>query len=156
MGLDMYAYTIKAEIIGDAQVDINVNTALEKYLEKDPSYVKEVDSPYFAEDVAVDRGLFDRHFSYWRKFNALHGWMQRLYYKKGGTSIDFNCDTLRLMPEDLDLLTDETDDLEPVQGFFFGSYEDITQEEKDDIADFVAKAHRAIREGKAVIYTSWW
>ena len=40
--------------------------------------------------------------AYWRKHNALHGWMESLYRKKGGTE-EFNCIPVELNKTDLEL-----------------------------------------------------
>ena len=64
MGLDMYAYTCDADSVGDQQVDIKTH----------------------AEDGGHLLANFDREFAYWRKFNHLHGWMEKLYREKGGTA----------------------------------------------------------------------
>lgn len=94
---------------------------------------------------------------YWRKFNALHGWMEDLYRLKGGTSESFNCNTVRLDLKDLDRLEMDVGKkkLVPRNGFFFGSQE-IYPEDIESVADFVAKARQAIVDGKAVYYDSWW
>ena len=54
MGLDMYGYTMNAEFVGDRQTDVNVS-----------------------EDERDEAEL--NQFAYWRKFNHLHGWMEKLY-----------------------------------------------------------------------------
>ena len=133
MGLDMYAFTVAAQDAGDTQVDIVVND-------------KEGNKLFPVEE------LF-----YWRKFNALHGWMQRLYYEKGGKSPDFNCNTVRVTHNDLDMLEYDVakGKLTPTQGFFFGSQE-IYPEDIESVAQFVAKARQAIAEGKTCWYDSWW
>jgi len=41
---------------------------------------------------------------YWRKHPNLHGWMESLYYEKGGTADNFNCVNLQLTARDLDRL----------------------------------------------------
>lgn len=41
---------------------------------------------------------------YWRKPPNLYGWMEALYYQKGGSSEQFNCVTVVLTTEDLDRL----------------------------------------------------
>ena len=74
MGLDMYAYAVLAERIGDELI----NPAL--------------------PDTDVDHD-----FAYWRKFHDLHHWMLGLYKERGGTGM-FNGDTLRLRAADLDRL----------------------------------------------------
>lgn len=134
MGLDMYAYTAPAELVGDQQVDI--------------------------EGLFVDgeraQGV-DSDFAYWRKFNALHGWMEKLYRSKGGKSETFNCNTVRLTSEDLGLLYAAlmTGGLEPRSGFFFGP-PTIYPEDVEATEAFIKRAFEAIKEGKAVIYNSWW
>jgi len=65
---------------------------------------------------------------YWRKHPNLHGWMQNLYYDKGGKDDSFNGSDVVLTESDLDSF-----DLE-----------------------FVAKARKAIKEGKTVYYSSSW
>lgn len=128
MGLDMYAFTCDQEQIGDKQVDID--------LEK----IKEL----------------DKKFAYWRKFNNLHQWMADLYFKKGGQSSSFNCDTVRLMREDLDRLEAEAKTLKPASGFFWGDEDEMTPEATQEVLEFVEKSRLAIANGKAVIYDSWW
>lgn len=126
MGLDMYAFTVKADSFGDRVVDAVM------------------------DDDAVQ-------ISYWRKFNALHGWMEDLYRLKGGAKQDFNCTTLRLDLKDLERLEMDTGNnkLVPRNGFFFGSQE-IYPEDLESVADFVKVARQCIAEGKAVFYDSWW
>ena len=94
---------------------------------------------------------------YWRKHPNLHGWMQDLYYEKGGKSSDFNGDCVVLTLEDLDCLEHDLKqfDLPDTKGFFFGNSESNDEELKDDL-DFVQKARYQIANGKTVYYTSWW
>lgn len=129
MGLDMFAYTCPATAIGDAEVDIK-----------------------FPEGTEVNS-----NFAYWRKFNHLHGWMERLYHNKGGESSDFNCNTLRLTLEDLDALENsiKANDLPHTTGFFFGG-EEIYPEDLESLEDFIVRSREAIAGGLAVIYDSWW
>ena len=65
-------------------------------------------------------------FYYWRKHPNLHGWMQRLYFEKGGQDDTFNCATVKLCADDLDALVEEMDD---VSGFDdlgeAGSFDDL-------------------------------
>ena len=119
----------------------------------------------FSVDVEVARGgvtdvaLGDNaeQISYWRKFNALHGWMEDLYRLKGGSKDSFNCTTLRLDARDLDCLEMDTGNnkLVPINGFFFGAQE-IDSEDLESVATFVKVARQAIADGKAVFYDSWW
>lgn len=140
MGLDMYAFRCSPTAIKqDAQVDLEF---------KDPEFL--------ATKIAQ-----------WRKFNALHGWMHKLYQAKGGTSSGFNCNTVRLHADDLGDLSraleqtklGETDQpagaLRPTQGFFFGGQE-IYPEDLKDTREFVQDALQALAEGDVVFYDSWW
>ncbi len=106
-------------------------------------------------DVALGDGAMQ--LSYWRKFNALHGWMEDLYRLKGGTKESFNCTTVRLDLKDLDRLEMDTGNnkLVPVNGFFFGAQE-IFPEDLESVSDFVKVARQALADGKAVFYDSWW
>jgi hypothetical protein len=115
-------------------------------------------SQELAGDVEVDFKSDDQErLFYWRKFNALHGWMEDLYRSKGGTKDDFNCTTVRLDLKDLDRLEMDASNskLVPRSGFFFGS-QNIYPEDMETVPEFVAKAREAITEGKAVFYDSWW
>ena len=127
MGLDMYAFTVNADSVGDATVDVAL----------DPDTAMQI--------------------SYWRKFNALHGWMEDLYRQKRGLRHDFNCTTVRLTANDLDRLEMDTGNnkLIPVNGFFFGAQE-IDSEDLESVSDFIKVARQALANGKAVFYDSWW
>ncbi len=94
---------------------------------------------------------------YWRKHPNLHGWMQKLYDMKGGTSDSFNGDCVILDIEDLDNLEQDIRDhnLPDTSGFFFGESANGDEETKDDL-DFIQKARYQIANGKTVYYTSWW
>jgi len=125
MGLDMYAYTAPANAI-EQSVDINL------------------------KKVEGLQELF-----YWRKHPNLHGFMEELYYAKGGAAVEFNCAPLVLTFDDLTRLEGRvlSGALPDMTGFFFG--ESDGSERENDLA-FIAAARAAIAEGKAVIYDSWW
>jgi hypothetical protein len=95
--------------------------------------------------------------AYWRKFNALHGWMEDLYKDRGGQKESFNCAPIRLHPEDIDALEEAINEnlLEPREGFFFGSQE-IYPEDVASTKRFIADARQAYKDGFAVYYDSWW
>lgn len=95
--------------------------------------------------------------AYWRKFNALHGWMERLYRTKGGTKESFNCTPVRLELTDLDQLQRDIGEnkLEPTEGFFFGS-QTIYPEDIASAMKFIFEARDIIKQGDAVYYDSWW
>lgn len=125
MGLDMYAFSVSSADAGDFAVDL----------------------PY--EEDRDKNEIF-----YWRKFNALHGWMEDLYRRKGGTK-EFNCTTVRIDLEDLDRLLLEADELKPVAGFFFGE-QTIYPEDRESINAFVNAAQMEMASGRVVYYDSWW
>lgn len=169
MGLDMYAYAVRADLIKDRQIDIApFDDALNEVGFKTLSETEYIlldnaqKSAYKAElnraiKVAKERKLVNSEFAYWRKFNHLHGWMDLLYAKKSGTK-EFNCTTVRLMPADLDRLEAlaSMKALAPTQGFFFGDYEPFDDEDRTEVLDFIKKARKAIEDGYAILYDSWW
>jgi hypothetical protein len=130
MGLDMYAFRVKAE---DALGDFEIAKT------DDESRVE-------CEEIM-----------YWRKHHDLHGWMEQLYRAKGGTKESFNCVPVRLTMEDLQDLEKDVlaDNLPQTQGFFFG---DNPPDEESMLHDmeFISKAKVAIARGDAIYYDSWW
>ena len=94
---------------------------------------------------------------YWRKHNALHGWMQRLWESRGGTG-EFNCVDVYLYEDDLNKL--ETDikaqQLPEQSGFFYGPDSRFDEDRIEDDLKFIEKAREALANGKDVIYSSWW
>lgn len=130
MGLDQYAYRVR----NDAVVS-------------DFDYTRETDG-----------WENDKQFRYWRKNNALHGWMEKLYREKGGDKESFNCVPVRLTLEDLERLENDilTDKLEPTDGFFFGALTYTTEDKESDL-EFIEEAKDILLNTKnAVYYSSWW
>ena len=129
MGLDMFAWRVKAE-----------NAVGEFEVAKDEEGYSKIEEIF-----------------YWRKHHDLHGWMENLYRAKGGDKESFNCVKVRLYDFDLDnlLLDVMNKKLPATRGFFFG---DNPQDDESVINDlkFIALAKEAIREGDAVYYDSWW
>ncbi len=91
---------------------------------------------------------------YWRKHPNLHGWMEQLYFHKGG-ELEFNVTPVQLTEEDIDRLEADIvwDKLPETEGFFFGA---STGEEKADDLAFINKARRALNDGLYLAYSSWW
>jgi hypothetical protein len=170
MGLDMYARTIDAKLVPEGQeIDVPltelalaavgfVNLSDEEFdaLSK-AERTAYWDKQEAAQEICNTKGIYDTEFAYWRKFNALHGWMESLYREKGGTDT-FNCTNVRLQEADLARLEADAQAmrLKPTTGFFFGSQHPFGDEERDEVLEFVAKARAAIAHGKAVFYSSWW
>lgn len=134
----MYAYKTKAKFTKDTDFT-------------DEIYGKTEDGEIDYANQVVDI----EEIAYWRKHPDLHGWMEDLYQKKGGTEASFNGDPLVLTEEDLDELkiTVLTGKLPSTTGFFFG-----TSREEINFADleFIEKAKEAIGKGYTVYYDSSW
>ena len=92
---------------------------------------------------------------YWRKHPDLHGWMEKLYRKKGGAAESFNCVRMVLVTPDLDRLEADIKEsrLPDTEGFFFG---DSDGSETAGDLTFIGNARTAIQSGLTVYYTSWW
>lgn len=107
-------------------------------------------------DNSISKHAAKEDIAYWRKFNALHGYMEDLYKARGGTK-SFNCIPLRLSLADLGSLENALDNntLEPRSGFFWGT-PDIYPEDIESARMFLDKARAAIADGFEVYYDSWW
>ena len=129
MGLDMYAWKVKAE---DALGDFSIA--------KDEEGQSKIEEMF-----------------YWRKHHDLHGWMENLYRQKGGEKDSFNCVPVRLTEDDLFELEQDVrrKELPETTGFFFGNNPQDKESIKHDL-EFIKKARTAINEGYAVYYDSWW
>ncbi len=109
-------------------------------------------------DTSIAEGIKREDIAYWRKFNALHGWMEDLYRERNPEAQgDFNCIPLRLTLDDLAMLSLDliNNRLEPRSGFFFGQPE-IYPTDIEATGAFIGKAVAAIQSGKDVYYDSWW
>lgn len=166
----MYVYAISEDLIGATNnlIDVDIRKIGRSAVGFDDMPLDEVDSfsdiakeKYWdqyrkADREAQEKGVIDRNFHYWRKFNALHGWMHDLYLMRGGKG-DFNCKTVRLFMSDINDLKQIciTKSLTPVSGFFFGAQE-IYDEDWASLEKFLANAVVALDSGKALYYDSWW
>ena len=95
--------------------------------------------------------------AYWRKHNALHGWMEKLYRKKGGIG-DLNCVPLELVEADLEMLELVVANamLPETGGFFFGGDSRFCEDYQAQTLDFIKEARGYLSRGWAVAYDSWW
>jgi hypothetical protein len=130
MGLDMYAWVVSKE---DAIDSLTIRSKEDGR----------------TEDLC--------ELDYWRKHHDLHGWMERLYRRKGGIAESFNCCPVRLTIEDLDALQfDLLNSMLPeTKGYFFGNNPPDVETLSYDLK-FIQKARDAINDGMAVYYDSWW
>jgi len=133
MGLDMYAYAVNAN-------ECVVNTRTGTVVAQDGAHVTQI--------------------AYWRKHNALHGWMYSLYtqYNELAEADLFNCTTLVLTKDDLDTLETAVigGALPKTGGFFFGEDTSTDNPYYDDDLAFIKEARAQIESGKVVYYDSWW
>lgn len=96
---------------------------------------------------------------YWRKHNALHGWMeQRFRNKNPEFEGDFNRVPFELSKEDLNELEEAVtkQTLPETVGFFFGGDTRYDEGYRKDDLKFIKLARDAIAEGMQVAYDSWW
>ena len=91
----------------------------------------------------------------WRKHPNLHGWMEHLYRAKGGTSKEFNGNSVRVDSADLDALEKAVIEgrLPYTTGFFFGRSEPKHAQYDHD---FLKLARSAIANGYVVFYSASW
>ena len=131
-------------------------------------YAKKVKSDYDRDSKTET--IVKTTIAYWRKHNALQGWMESLWRTKTGDGGEFNCVSVELEESDLDMLETvlKAGNLPPTKGFFFGgdtsvSPEDASPEDREWIKDlqmetfaFINYARKAISEGYTIEYSSWW
>ena len=136
MGLDQFAYKVKKGFITKP-----VDFRTEEYNEETEEH-----------EVLVEK----KELHYWRKHPNLQGWMENLYYEKGGEEDTFNCVNVQLTWEDLEELEKEIREgtLPQTVGFFFG--DDSDDYYKEETLEFIEEALLAIRKGYDVYYSSWW
>lgn len=133
MGLDMSVYAVSANQVREEDKD------------------KEVDfTPYSYNEGHTE-------IWYWRKHPNLHGWMENLYRRKGGTIEDFNYVPVKLTKHDLMRLEKEIKErtLPSTSGFFFGESSDDDDAVENDLR-FVAEARMQLSLGNMVYYISSW
>lgn len=113
--------------------------------------------PQTAVDFNTEEGTEDSELCYWRKHPNLHGWMESLYYLKGGKAESFNCVSVELDPEDLDQLERHITEgqLPETSGFFFGNSQ-VDEDQVNKDLEFIKEARETIANGEYVYYTSWW
>lgn len=98
--------------------------------------------------------------AYWRKHNALDGWMQSLWeaIREDDDDWQLNGQELPLYDEDIEMLEQEVNEgtLPETAGFFFGGDSRFDEEQKKITLEFIADAKKALKKGKAVFYQNSW
>ncbi len=112
--------------------------------------------------MGLDQRAFireDENFFDWRKHNRLQGWMEELWFKKGGEGT-FNLENVELELEDIKNLEQAIIDkkLPVTEGFFFGndSYVEYEKWHLEDDLKFIKKAKEILANGQRIFYSSWW
>lgn len=139
MGLDMYAYVGKP---GQRN----------EFYEQDGLHYNSVSGEWEYPEGGTSKPI---ELAYWRKHPSLHGWMEQLYRKRGGTS-EFNGVELELSWDDIDELERAVihGKLPFTEGFFFGKPADNVYYEDD--LKFCKDAKAEIFLGFKVFYNSSW
>ncbi len=138
MGLDMYAY-----------VATKANQDQEWW---DGAQIDKETKDYVNPNVTKPREI-----AYWRKHPNLHGWMEKLWRKKGNDG-EFNGVELELTRDDIDQLEQDivngvVENLETT-GFFFGNASDSYYRQQD--LEFIKTARAELFCGLKVFYNSSW
>lgn len=109
-----------------------------------------------SKSVDFDFTPSSKEFFYWRKHPNLHGWMEKLYYKKGGKDEEF-AGPVELKVEDLIELENDiiNSNLPETIGFFFGVSKKTFDEDQNDLK-FIKEAKELILKGNNIFYTSSW
>ena len=104
-------------------------------------------------DLDMDRA---EELYYFRKHNALQGFMNNLYTSKGGVDKDFNCCPVNLNMNDLNSLEESvlSKTLPVTKGFFFGS--DTAQDDfyQEETMSALNRAKLALSRGYKVFYVA--
>lgn len=150
MGLDMYAYVGRKG---------QYNDFYEQELDLDPKTGEWI--------IPVNGIEKPREIAYWRKHPNLHGWMEKLWERKGRPGIDpeeaerdfsFNGIEVELTWDDIEKLRDDIingsmSELNTT-GFFFGDPSDDYYRETD--LKFIGNAKAELFCGLRVFYNSSW
>ena len=122
---------------------------------------KEVNNPDAGADLTITKDAVPSKLAYWRKHPYLQGWMENLYYEKGGKGEEFNCVNVRLDEDDLNRLKEDvlSGSLPETTGFFFGSSyadeEDIKWRNEHDMK-CIEDMLKALENGDSIYYSSSW
>ena len=116
-------------------------------------YAKQVKSDYNHETLTET--TVKTEIAYWRKHNALEGYMSELDPTQTTDQGEFNCKNLGLEGDDLDTLEAVIKSGKlPTDSFL--DYPNDSKEYKEADLEFIEKARKSIDKGYEIEYSSWW
>ena len=170
MSLEMYVCKIRADLVGDRQVDVNLRRLAEQAvgytqpsLEQESKFTKDEREKETAKHFAAwkkieDEDILDMDFWHWNSFGHLNGWMKHLYYEKCGIDEYFNACSVRLTLEDLERLKGDIQENRIRQlKYFFDLYDESFPQHFESAFEFIQKASELLEDDThALFYVSWW
>lgn len=133
-----------------------------KKIEKEVKKLKELISIRDeVKDILIDLGG-SYEIAYWRKHSDLNGYMEDLYYERGGKG-EFNCVPLYLSKEDIEnIIRDHKRHLDPedeftideARGFFWG--ETCNEQWENSLKDFERILDETDWDNSTIYYSCWW
>lgn len=108
-----------------------------------------------------DGCLIQNEFKYWRKTSHIQNFFQKIWAEQTGIVAEsaFNCEYVEITKEILDKFVEavKNKEMQPVDGFFFGStYDPSNSSVIEDDLRFAADCFFHLSMGRKVFYTSWW
>lgn len=170
MSLEMRICKIRADLVGDRQVDVNLRRLAEQAvgytqpsLEQESKFTKDEREKETAKHFAAwkkidDEDILDMDFWYWNSFGHLDGWMKHLYYEKCGIDEYFNACSVCLTLEDLAKLKKDIQENNIKQlKYFFDLYDESFPRNAESAFEFIQKASELLKDDThALFYVSWW
>ena len=107
---------------------------------------------------AKDKDGNEIELQYWRKHNALEGWMKSIWVTNKGGKGEFNCEEIELIEDEIDMLEEAVllKELPVTAGFFFGSDTSLDEYNFRQDLEFIDKARKEFKKGNSVYYSSNW
>lgn len=160
MGLDQYAWAVKERPAKDTDFDLTPDAGDEGD-RRDVTIQGVGPDEWFAPDPVYGQLLRTREgaraLACWRKHPNLHGFIEQIYARKGGSEFDLGSfhGNVVLDLEDIEAIETATREgtLPRTTGFFFG---ESRPQHAELTLEFCRRARAAIAEGWTVYYDSSW
>lgn len=107
-------------------------------------------------EVTTSDKFSTEEIKYYRKFNALHGLLNELYLNRGGS--DMNCVLFNIGLFEVNYIRKHCLEktLKPVEGFFWGRQDEVTNEQYSELLDLCFLMEKLIGEGWYIAYCGDW